>query len=114
MARNVGNWFENAREVLRKLGKADVTTYTASGAISTEDSAAVLNATGLTMTLGDGKEGQRIVIKSIHATSSNVVSIPNFLDKSNLTTSAQFDSGELQFDGTNWFVVNLYGTASTT
>jgi hypothetical protein len=72
-------------------------------------------ANNITSTLADGSvTGQRKSLVCATASSGKTVAISptHFVDGTSISLSAAHDSAELEFDGTNWFVVHLTGTAS--
>lgn len=90
----------------------DVNTYASSGAIAVTDTAAHLNgnAGALAMTLADGTEGQRIILKCVDGTNNCVVTPAHLGDGSTLTFDAANEKAELYFDGTNWQILTNTST----
>jgi hypothetical protein len=83
-----------------------VSTYNANGAISTNDSLAIVSTPGDAMTLAAGKSGHVITIKSLDGTANNLVVTPAlFNDGTTITFDADDEWVQLQSDGTTWYLI---------
>lgn len=91
-----------------------VSTYVADGPIALTDSMAILdgNAATCAMALADGTEGQALMVKAVDITNTCTVTPTNFADGTSVSLPAKNDAVTLMFDGTNWQVINLCGTAA--
>jgi hypothetical protein len=89
----------------------NATTYTASGAISTNDSLSVVDGATLAMTLADGRSGQTITVKADNVTSSTLTPA-SFADGTTITFDASGEVAILQFDGSNWQLIYTDATLS--
>lgn len=91
-----------------------VATYDADGPITLTNRLALLDGSEAScdMTLADGTDGQTITIKAIDVTESCTVAPANFADGASISLPAGNDAVTLMFDGTDWQVVNLNGTAA--
>lgn len=92
----------------------DVTTYNTDGAIALTDLVALLDGSASTcaMTLADGTEGQITTIKTVDVTNACTITPTNLMDGASISLPAAKDAVTLVFDGTDWQVINLKGTAA--
>lgn len=91
-----------------------VATYHGDSPITLENRLVLLDGSGAScnMTLADGTEGQIITIKAIDITNACTVTPANFADGTSISLPAANDAVILMFDGTDWQVINLHGTAA--
>ena len=118
----LGNWFENAANVLAKVANISTdgttftgnltgteTTYTADGAIAVTDKVALLNSLTATtdMTLGAGTViGQEIVIVGYVVVSSCTVTISNPISSNaDVLTFSNSDAAILRWTSQGWAVI---------
>jgi hypothetical protein len=109
MARNVGNWFENARQVLAGISTGQETTYVASGVASLADKVAILDGTNaLTfLTLADGSTiGQSIMFTCIDSTSACSVTLASPITSgTDVVTFTAGDAALMTWTSAGWGVV---------
>lgn len=107
----VGNIFLMPTGIVAE-GPAELVT---SGAISLLCRTTKLSVTGTqAYTLADGLYlGQRksLICYVAASTPDGTVTPANFFDGTNIDFDAVLESTELEWDGTNWFVINLNGNA---
>lgn len=72
----------------------------------------IANNAPSTHTLADGVEGQRKTIVCTVYTGDAVITPSNLANGTTITLNAVNDACDLVFLGTEWFVINLYGTAA--
>jgi len=111
-----GNLTGNVNGNLTGLALGAVNTYVADGVIAITDKMALLDGAVATcvMTLGDGVEGQEIIIKAIDVTSVCSVAPTNLADGALITFTDQYSAVRLVFDGTDWNVADIYLTVAVT
>ncbi len=111
-----GNLTGNVNGNLTGLALGAVNTYVTDGVIAITDKMALLDGAVATcvMTLGDGVEGQEIIIKVIDVTSVCSVAPTNLADGALITFTDQYSAVRLVFDGTDWNVADIYLTVAVT
>jgi len=111
-----GNVTGNVNGNLTGLALGAVNTYVTDGVIAITDKMALLDGAVATcvMTLGDGVEGQEIIIKAIDVTSVCSVAPTNLADGALITFTDQYSAVRLVFDGTDWNVADIYLTVAVT
>jgi len=111
-----GNLTGNVNGNLTGLALGAVNTYVTDGVIAITDKMALLDGAVATcvMTLGDGVEGQEIIIKAIDVTSVCSVAPTNLADGALITFTDQYSAVRLVFDGTDWNVADIYLTVAVT